>query len=134
MEEEIRELIKHNSAVLVAIFLFALKIVGLSFNFAVFGSLGHNYADHAQLEDFLISAFKSPFALAYICSVIAITLLLVFVYNWISARFFRQNQKINSMHWAPFLFAFITLTVAIPANVGALVINETPKTIRPILF
>ena len=63
--------LRENAALAATGFAAFLNLVGLSYNYAVFATLGYNYADFAEVGDFLVSAFKSPFTLVYTALVLA---------------------------------------------------------------
>lgn len=66
--------LRQHTAVAASVGFVLLNLVGLSYNFGLFAAMGVSYADFAQLDDFLIGAFKSPLVLLYTAVAIALSL------------------------------------------------------------
>lgn len=71
----ILDALRRNATVAASAGFVILNVVGLSYNFGLFAAMGVSYADFAQIEDFLVGAFKSPLVLLYTAAAIGLSLL-----------------------------------------------------------
>ena len=114
--------LKNHSSLAAAAFLFVLNVVGLSYNVAVFSTLGQNYADFANLDDFLVSALKSPIALIY-------TLIFLAMTGLIGRRWFRSGGSSSSFVFTVTLVIYtVAFVLGIPATFGHLAVKAAPTT------
>jgi len=120
-------LLKDQSALVLAAIVAVINIIGLFYNYAAFAALDYNYTDFAAFEDFVVAAFKSPLALVY-----ALNFIGLIAWYWIrrasdvDAPEALEQRQVSQLASVIVIYSLVG-AAAVPAGVGWMSVRQSEK-------